>query len=611
MAKRHADTDDEPNATTEDDDEKARHTAANRRTFLKTAGVAAVLGGAGLGTGALTGTASAAEYTPSPDGEVVVDPGQYQYEAPEVDAGAALVGGGDPGDVELLLEDGTFGGYVEGRLENIVVRGENPEATSGLDLYPGATLDGFIWPDGGQQERDKGLYTPEGGNDRLTIRNSAWAWMVNNGAYVDKPPVTVENCVAANNNIAGIRVGHRDETNNPLSETTYVRNSLITVTDDIQHDSTNSANGRGLRMRQPGNFVVENCWWVYLDANGAGNLIEIEDEAAGSTVEIRNCAFYNDSSAPILNDKSDGQCDVVIENCVLLGDGNHEVGVDYSGSGFVGGGEVTFPLPSEVTGYAAADDIPGVGAGIGPWDGTPQSVPSGGDADQPSEHTLVLHASPDNAGDVDVSVTADGAIAFGGEAESDTDTIVSNDDGTYTATSVGLNPDALDSYRFDGDIVDYSVPDGATVDVSLDGTTTTFAALVGDSTDTQTDSDGTTDGTTDGTDSDGTVDSGTGSTTDDTDSQDDTSLPHLLTVTGTDADDVTKYTFTVSDAVARDVDASTVTGDGTPWDQLEDIAQNGKVIGLVGTGVDAYQFSGGITDITVDGDATIEIERNA
>ncbi|QLG29590.1 right-handed parallel beta-helix repeat-containing protein (plasmid) [Halorarum halophilum] len=345
---------------------RGRTGTTSRRSLLKgAAAAAATLGTVGVATG---GAAAQESSLPlSPDGKTTIEPGKYAWEGEELEIGsdAALVGGGSEGDVVLNLESGTMQGTVEGTLENVVVRGKNPEPKAGLDLSPGATLDGFIWPEGGQQSEDRALYTDSGGDERVTIRNSAWGSMANNGAYVDKPPVTIENCAAVNNNIAGIRVGHRDGTSS--GKTSHVRNCLIAVTGEIPSDDTNSANARGLRIRHPGTFVIEDCYFVYLDVEGAGNPIEIEDDAPGSTVEIRNCAFYNETENPLLVDETGGDLDLTVENCVAVGSGNHEIDAEFGGSGVTSDGDASFPTPGELTGYPSADEIKGVGSGVGPW----------------------------------------------------------------------------------------------------------------------------------------------------------------------------------------------------------------------------------------------------
>lgn len=320
----------------------------------------------------IMGTASAATDGPTLEalldrsGTVTVPPGTYAWDGDRLEVGGdeTLVGGGTPGATVWQLEDGTMEGTIEGRFRNVVVRGANPAPKAGIDLLPGAEVDGFVWPEGGQQDEDRALYTPDGGDERVVVRRSAWAWMANNGAYLDKPAVTIDRCAAVNNNIAGIRVGHRDGTDE--DRLTHVKNSLIAVTREVASDDTNSANARGLRIRHPCRVLVENCTFVYLDVPGTADLIEIHDEAAGAEVTIRNCTFYNDSPGKLVRDKADGDAQVTLEGCTVAGTGNREVEPDVEGSG-LRESPIAAPLPSQVTGYRAADAIDGVGPGIGPW----------------------------------------------------------------------------------------------------------------------------------------------------------------------------------------------------------------------------------------------------
>ena len=748
MAHGHGEDDLEQDGTTNGVDEQDAPTEGyGRRSVMKALGATVALGSVGV----LSGTASAAPVDLS-GGDVTIPAGEYEWDGSglENSSGEAIVGGGDPGDVVLNLESGTMDGNIGGRLENIVVRGENPEPKAGINLDPGATVDGFVWPEGGQQAEDRAFYTPDGGDDRLHLRNSAVGFCTSDAFYVDKPPVTAENLVSANNNISNLRLGHRAGTSDPEGTTSYARNCTIAVTRDVQSDSSNSANARGLHIKQPGQFVIEDCYFVYKDVSGAGPPIEIDSESVSPTITFRNCHFYNDSGGDLFKDETDGAADVTIENCTIAGGSSDSIGVDYSGNGFTEE-SVAVPLPSDVTGIPAADEIEGVGPGEEPWDSS-ASPPA--DDEEEMAHTLVLHATEENDGTVEATFTVDGPVEYAPEAEPDTDEISENGDGTTSVTSV-LSPDELDSFRFDGGVVDYSVPEGATVDVSLDGTTTTFAELTGEqseedqSTDDDSDDDQSTDDgasgehvveviarqsgdlnyefTVDGTaelhetsaqvtaghgdtvteNDDGTVtvsgftgndgygdaylvqgsilsfsaspadyafdvlvdgeavapssfgenadtddetdtddssgdsdsddgsndsgsndssgdsnsdDSGSGdSSSDDSDSDDSSSdddsndpaagRPNLITVDG-DGDDVTTYTFTVSGSVVRDAALSESTEDGTGWDRVEDIAQDGKVIGLVGSGLDAYRFAGTVTSITVDGDATVEIQRD-
>ncbi|QZP39690.1 hypothetical protein [Halobaculum magnesiiphilum] len=661
MADSHTGDADEKESTTE---QKSEDTAsASRRTLLKGIGAFATVGGAGaLASEAATAAGDFGEYS-SPSGEVRIPAGEYTWNDDDLDIGSgdALIGEGNPGDVVVNLEGGTMDGWIEGRLENIVVRGRNNEARAGLYVVSGCEIDGFHWPEGGNQSRDRAMYNPEGG-ERAVVRNSSWAWMGNNGAYTDKLPMTFENCVAANSNISNIRIGHRRGTD--VNETTYVRNCLIAVTDPVRTDDTNVRNGRGLRMRHPGNFVVENCYFVAMDVDGVGNPIVAHDGAAGSTLTVRNCHFYNDSSGDIIRDKTGGDIDVTVENCTFQGSGSDGIEPDYDGNGIVAGSP-EFPLPSDITGYAVSDEIEGIEPGVGPWgDGSVPVEPDPAEYD----HTLVLHADADNPqtdsatpGDFDMDIVVTGEATYGDEAEPGSDTITTTSDGNTLIEVQDLQPDELDSFRFNGEVVDYVVDDGYEYSVSLNGTTTTFEELVngevptddgsgddssgdgstddgstddggsndgstddgstddGSTDDGSTDDGGSNDGSTDdGSTDDGSTDDGStddGSTddgsTDDGDRTYDDDLSNQVVVNGADNGSPTNYTFTVSGEVVRDTEASSKTEDGTDWDRVEDFARDGKVIGVVGSGVDAYRFSGTLTGVTVDGEADLTIERGA
>jgi len=492
-------------------------------------------------------------------------------------------------------------GDVYGTLKNIVLRGNNHRSKAGINLRPGGTVDGFIWPEGGGQEEDRAFYHPTGSAERGYLRNSAIAWMANNGAYIDKMPMTIENVVAVNNNIANIRVGHWEAkgTPNPMDHTTYIRNCLVAVTQKTRNDSEAGSHARGIRMRHPGNFVIENCHIVYLDVEGTADLVEIHDKAAGSNVEIRNCHFHNDSDGWLVRDKASGDCTVTIEDCTFSGSGNRGIQPEYSGNGLTDK-QVTVPLPSEVTGYDAADEIDGVGPDVGPFGSSSDST----DTTTEYEHTLVLHGDPENPvssdavpGDFDLDVVVSGGATLGDHAEPN-DTVTQQSDGTTRVDINNLGPDELDSFRFNGTVVDYVVDDGYDYTVSLNGVATTFEELVAtdttiyeDSTGKQTD-DSTSDGNTNG-----------GNTSDE-------ELPHRVSVHARNKDEASTYTFTVSGEVTRDAAASIVTSDGNDWDELEDIANDGQVVGIVGSGVDSYRFSGNVTQVTVNGDAEVSIYKN-
>jgi hypothetical protein len=81
-----------------------------------------------------------------------------------------------------------------------------------------------------------------------------------------------------------------------------------------------------------------------------------------------------------------------------------------------------------------------------------------------------------------------------------------------------------------------------------------------------------------------------------------TTLDRTLTVDGRDAGR-TDYSFTVSGEIQNNPDVGSFNTD--------DSASGSTASGFVNGGVDGYQFTGDITDATVDGDATIRVDGQA
>ncbi|WP_256300934.1 hypothetical protein [Haloarchaeobius salinus] len=695
--------------------------------------------------------------------EVHIPPGEYEWNGTlsgPSDGDAALVGDGEIGDVVFNVND-TLGGefaHSSGTVmfRNVTFSGANPEPKAGITFAvgDGGTLrfEHIRAPDGASQEEDRFLYADSEHAGVAFVRNCYWQGFGNNGAYTDNGRVVYENCVSHNNNIAGIRMGFGDG---------EVYNSLIIVDGEIPTDGANSANARGIRLREPGDHVLENCDFVYRNVSGAGSPVELR--ASETTGVLRNCRVLNETGQPVVRNKSD-DASWTAENVHISGGGNLEMeGVDEAD---VTRGDGATPPRTDFEEFLGAPIDAGASE---PSSGTEEPTSTPDDY----ENNVVLHASPDNDDDVpELSLTVSGDADYGSEAEADTDRITANDDGTTTMTSVGLDPDALDSFLFDGDVVDYSLPDGYVVDVSLNGTVTTFAELVGEeptkeeeetdqssdtdeehelrvhaspdnpndvqelsvtvsgdaeygpesetdtdrivenddgtttvvsvgldpdavdsyiftgeavdyefpseydvsvaidgesttfealvggtagdgdsddsssdgssndgSTDDGSSGDGSTDdgssdggSTDDGSSDDGSTDDGSsdGGTTDDgssddgstddggssnDDSKDDGStddgssdeeeLPNELVINSTDADSVTAYTVTVSGDVVKDnADSS----EGGLFDRFEDVARDGKVIGLVHDGTDVYRYSGSVVEVTIDGNADITLQ---
>jgi hypothetical protein len=200
----------------------------------------------------------------------------------------------------------------------------------------------------------------------------------------------------------------------------------------------------------------------------------------------------------------------------------------------------------------------------------------------------VLEVIARQSGELNYEFVVDGTAELHETSEQVTaghgDDITDNGDGTVTVTGFTGNDGYGDAYLVDGTIQSFTwSPEDYAFDVLLNGDVVDPTAFGSSDEETETSTDDSTDG--------------------------DATLPHRIAVNG-DADDATTYTFTVSGEVARDTETSEPSADGTEWDQIEDIAKDGKVIGVVGSGLDAYRYDGSVTGITVDGDATIDVEKN-
>ena len=211
------------------------------------------------------------------------------------------------------------------------------------------------------------------------------------------------------------------------------------------------------------------------------------------------------------------------------------------------------------------------------------------DADGASD--LVLRASPDNPDtNCDVSVTADGPIEFGDEAEPSTDTIVENDDGSYTATSVDMNPDAVDSYRVSGTITEFVVTDGYEVSVTLDGEAVSIGDLVGDGEDTST--------------GDGTPGGGS-----DSGSAGDGEAPKLLVIDGNETPgEAIEYEFSVTGDLSRAADRSILFNEELTAGLTPDSIDGGRAVGAVGDGRDAFRFTGKVQSLSLSGAGVVEVQ---
>lgn len=313
-----------------------------------------------------------------PDGEVTIPGGSYVWNGGTLDIGSddALICN-EP--MEVNFEGETITGTVDGTLKNFVIRGDSTDDRAGFYPGTGCTMEGVLQLGKNINCKDRFMYTGDLGFGDTTFRKCAWNRNINNGAYLDKGPTRFERCVAANNNIANIRVGCRETGGDG---DVVVQDCLVAVTTDVPYEQDfnacggdgNVQNARGIRLRQPCDTLrIENCWLVYTnpDVSASGMIIFFDDtEPMADVIEITNCHFHNDTSNDMIRQKGDADYfpDIRINDCTVSGDGRHNFDgtADWRGNGW-SYEEKRIPTPTEITEYDAADDIAGVGPGFDPW----------------------------------------------------------------------------------------------------------------------------------------------------------------------------------------------------------------------------------------------------
>ncbi|WP_247381540.1 hypothetical protein, partial [Halorientalis brevis] len=363
----------------------------------------------------------------------------------------------------LFAEEGTV------RVENITIKGKHGEEQSRWRM--GAAEDAKVevvnvnLPDGTVDGSDStGIYAGTDHAGLLWVKSCYFSNFGNVALYVSDPysegngQVIVEDCAFVNTGMSSLRFA---------SDDSICRGCYFEATERAPAGNT-GWNQRGIKIDDPGeNVLFEDIDMYWTDAGTRP--IQFDDKGEGSAGVMRNMRIYNSGDRETFVQDWDGVGENWDgENIHLTGDADHNAPESFE---TVTGSEAEKPN-REYSIWTPQDGA------VGP-DGPTDGADSGGSTIDGKK--LTLHASPDNPDTYcDVSFTVDGEVEYGDEAEPDTDTIEENQDGTYTVTSVEMNPDAYDSYRFTGSITDYSVTEGYAVTVSVDGTETTFEELTGE-----------------------------------------------------------------------------------------------------------------------------------
>jgi len=354
------------------------------------------------------------------------------------------------------------------------------------------------------------------------------------------------------------------------------RNCRITNDTELQ---TVWIDERESGVQEPRHWLFEDCEiTVTAPDQYKEAAFVLRDDWDGSV--IRNCVIH----AP--NGEVDG---VFIENCddVTIEDTT----IDASG-------RATVLENADVTTTNVTHDVSG------------DTDSSGGDVDDGFEEdpSLLQIVAADDADAFEYSFTVDGRVEHATDGDypsnpdaNSADTIVENDDGTYTVTGVvaGYAGDDKrwggDSYRFVGELLAFSKKGPATV--SVDGQTVDTVELVS--------------GSDDGADDDSTDDSGTG----------DDGTEHMLRVIAADDAAAFEYTFTVDGRVKHVTDGNYPSNpDANAPDTIVEnddgtYTVTGVVAGYAGDdkrwGGDSYRFVGELLAFSKEGPADVLLNGDA
>ena len=594
------------------------HTALNRRSYLKLGTAAGAMAGMGA---LLTGTGAAATVDLGEEGlsegdridsyldqyfesgaTVRIPPGTYEWRGDGLGghySDAALIGGGDPGDVELTAPDGSsrylavrgHGGEV--RLENLLITGSN---SSSPDKFRAEARDSDcdvilenVWLPDGTESDGMGFFVGGDHAGTITFRNCWVEGFGDNGLYASAPgagadgAVIVEGGLYKNNNIANVRIG---------SSNSVVRGATLVNTEVF--DKRSAVNMRNLRIRQPGDdIVVEDCDIYH--AIGQNRPVDFSSQISSGSGVIRDTRIYTESSSGAIR-SHDG--DWVAENVHITGSGDHSTGISTSGgctgsSCDVAASRPRAPLPnSRETGTEQDDDQPEM---------DPHLVTFITAEDAPvSEYRFVADGPIDALADSPYDSPSGNAIRATSNYE------ITREDDEYVAAGTSANGygDAFEVY---GAISEASVESEDMV-IELDGDRVGADELVERTQPEEDDGDengGDTEETDGSDDTEGTDDDSSPAE----DDQSDGSLSNVIVVDGSASDDVSQYVLTVSGELERSEAHTSIVSEGTAWDTLPSNVSDDRAIGVVGQGADGYRYSGNVISVEVRGDAALHIDR--
>jgi hypothetical protein len=208
----------------------------------------------------------------------------------------------------------------------------------------------------------------------------------------------IEHSYCANNNISQFRI----------ENDSWVRDSVAVAYEGEIRDGSDEIGIRGARFENTGGLLMER---VHIDTPD-GRCIDTKDGGSGT-----------------------------VRDSELVGDIDEEEGdVELVNTNHPGSPQTSPPDGVPTSAEMAASGQSGNGGG----------TPGGGE----NNNTLRIVADQSNPNtNFNVSFDVSGSVGYGAEAEPDTDNIIDHGDGTQTASSVAMNPGAVDTWQVSGEVL--------------------------------------------------------------------------------------------------------------------------------------------------------------
>ncbi|WP_188994699.1 right-handed parallel beta-helix repeat-containing protein [Haloarcula pellucida] len=617
-------------AGSHDDDTAEKGHRTNRRTFMKTVGVAAT---AAVGSTAVTGAFAADTTVDLADeglqngelidpyleeffvdgNEVLIPAGEYEYTGDGLGgdvANAALVGSTDgvtfnrPDDPETTVRPTIRATSGTVRIENITVRGKRGEEQSrwrvGAD--EGATMEvvNVNVPDGTVENSDStGVYAGSDHAGTLLVKACYFAQLGNVACYVSDPytggngTVIVEDCVFRNTNSAGVRFAPGDS---------VVRGCYFEATEESPTETGGGRAQRGIKIDDAGqDVVIEDCDFNWTDVGGP--CIDFHERGEGGSGVVRNCRITNDGDSEPFDTEWGVSGDWTGENIQLTGSGPTDVPDGFEA---VTGSEAT---PAN-TDYAIWTPVGGESAST--------TDDSESTTSTETETATTTETSTENSTEESTETETATPEPTETATPEPTETATPEPTATETATpepTETATPEPTETATPEPTETATPEPtETATPEPTETATPEPTATATPEPTETAT-SESTETSTTDSTE--GASQQRSQSSSNASDSRSDTGTeksstpegyPNRIEIDGTgDAEEAATYTFSVTGDVVVDEERTKVVNSGTAADEREDTIGCRVVTGHVGNGVDAYYYSGRLRDVDVQGDGELYI----